>query len=139
MKPSQMPDFSRGLRGCESLLQPLKSPVTWTDSALGAHTENTVPGVPSTTIGCAPIFCCNRVWVPSLKRYRSSSDSREDKVGVPLGEESVGGLFTACLLYSCGARVRKSFTNCSLPTTSGRERIASRGCGMRHRQFGCSL
>ncbi len=43
MKPSQMPDCSRGTSLFESRFQPLKSPMTLTQSALGAQTANDVP------------------------------------------------------------------------------------------------
>src|SRR3972149_683694 len=38
MKPSQIPDTPFVLRGWELLFHPLKLPVTYTFSALGAHT-----------------------------------------------------------------------------------------------------
>jgi hypothetical protein len=43
MKPSQIPDCSRGNKPLAVLSQPLKSPITLTESALGAQTANEVP------------------------------------------------------------------------------------------------
>ena len=54
---------------------PLNCPTTLTRCALGAHTANAVPSTPSCTIGCAPSFVHRRRWVPSLKRWRSTSPS----------------------------------------------------------------
>ncbi len=43
MKPSQMPDWARWHKGWLPLSQPLKSPVTQTCAASGAHTAKWVP------------------------------------------------------------------------------------------------
>ena len=52
MKPSQMPDASRGWSWFAVRFQPLKSPITHTLSALGAHTANVAPS----PLRCAPSF-----------------------------------------------------------------------------------
>ena len=52
--------------------QPFQSPTTRTDLAFGAHTANCTP--PSAS-GWAPSNCHSRRWVPSPKRWRSSSPS----------------------------------------------------------------
>src|SRR5438270_5927500 len=67
-----MPELPRGCSGWASGFQPLKSAITETRSALGAHTANAVP--PGAT--CAPSLSNSRKWLPSLNRYRSSSVSR---------------------------------------------------------------
>ena len=51
-----MPDSATRARGCRSLLQPLKSPITQTASALGAKTAKEVPATPSTVRGWEPSF-----------------------------------------------------------------------------------
>src|SRR5205807_6078236 len=67
-----MPELPRGCSGWASGFQPLKSAITETRSALGAHTANAMP--PGAT--CAPSLSNSRKWLPSLNRYRSSSVSR---------------------------------------------------------------
>ena len=56
-KVSQMPDDPWGFRTCVSLLQPLKSPMTETRSASGAHTAKATPGPPS-----VPVVTCDPRW-----------------------------------------------------------------------------
>src|SRR5579864_8628967 len=75
MKPSQMPDVSRTYRPFACLSQPLKSPMTLTESALGAQTAKYVPS--GSCEGCAPIFSKRCECVPSLKRCRSKGLSSE--------------------------------------------------------------
>ena len=57
-----------GPSGCPRS-QPSNDPATATAWAFGAHTAKLVPPSP----GCAPNRRCRNRWVPSLKRYRSSS------------------------------------------------------------------
>jgi hypothetical protein len=52
----EMPDDPTGASGCADSFQPLKSPVTDTRSAFGAHTAKLVAGAPPTLRGCAPSF-----------------------------------------------------------------------------------
>ena len=58
MKPSQMPlPSQRGESGWAPGVQPLKPPTTLTSWALGAHTENATPSVPSLSANLwAPIL-----------------------------------------------------------------------------------
>src|SRR5215475_11907994 len=73
-----MPDWLRGASRCAVWSQPLKSPITDTAWAFGAHTAKYVRGVPSTAAsGCAPSFSNRRRCVPSLKRCRSRSLSSD--------------------------------------------------------------
>ncbi len=65
--PDQMPDPPIASRRCPR--QPSKSPSTSTDAALGAQTANHVP----VSSVCAPRHRCRWRWVPSLKRWRSTS------------------------------------------------------------------
>src|SRR2546429_4618127 len=75
MKPSQIPDCSRGYRPLAFLSQLLKSPITLTASALGAQTAKYVPS--GSCERCAPILSKRWPCVPSLKRCRSKGLSRE--------------------------------------------------------------
>src|SRR5262245_21015873 len=70
-----MPELPTGRSGCRPLSQPLKSPMTETYSADGAQTAKRVPTRPFSVIGWAPSFSYSRLWLPSLKRYRSSAVS----------------------------------------------------------------
>src|SRR2546427_4743442 len=65
-----MPEASRGRRGAEEASHRLKSPMTATDAAFGAQTAKYVPGVPLTSIGCAPSLSYRRAGFPSVKRER---------------------------------------------------------------------
>src|SRR5918911_115435 len=76
-KASQTPPVPRGASGVRPACQSLKSPMTLTLSASGAHTATLVPCTPSTTRGWAPIFSWARSHVPSANRYRSSSEKIE--------------------------------------------------------------
>src|ERR1700704_1941406 len=75
MKPSQIPDCSCGNKPLAVLSHPLKSPITLTESALGAHTANEVPS--GSVDRCAPSLSNRWLCVPSLKRWRSNGLSRE--------------------------------------------------------------
>jgi hypothetical protein len=69
MNDSHMPDSSHlGDILCESLFHPLKSPITDTLSALGAHTAKWTPPVPSFSVTWEPSFSYIFVWAPCLKR-----------------------------------------------------------------------
>ena len=69
MKPSQMPEPSqRAESGWRAASQPLKSPMTETEAALGAQTAKWVPSLPSMARGWAPSLSQSRKWLPSLKR-----------------------------------------------------------------------
>jgi hypothetical protein len=48
----------------------LKSPITLTRSAFGAHTPKCTPVVRPTVMRCAPSFSKIRLWVPSPNRWR---------------------------------------------------------------------
>ncbi len=49
--------------------------MTDTRAAFGAQTAKYVPSSPSLVAGCEPSFSYARSWVPSLKRWTSSSVS----------------------------------------------------------------
>src|SRR3989442_9095378 len=70
MKPSQIPDCSRGYRPLAFLSQLLKSPITLIASAFGAQTAKYVPS--GSCDGCAPSLSNRCPWVPSLNRCRSN-------------------------------------------------------------------
>src|SRR5919197_5609583 len=69
--PSQIPEWPRERRGCERGSHPLKSPITDTASAFGAHTAKYVPAVSPAERGWAPSRSASPAWVPSLNRYKS--------------------------------------------------------------------
>ena len=62
-----MPDAATAERGALDESQPFQSPITETDSAFGAHTENVVPATPPTVPGCEPSTDERLPWVPSEK------------------------------------------------------------------------
>ena len=66
--PSQMPGVASLRIGCARGSQPLKSPTTATERALGAQTAKRVPP-PGDEVRAS--FSYRRVCVPSRKRYRS--------------------------------------------------------------------
>ena len=66
-KPSQIPESATGASGWLVRSHPLKSPITETASAFGAHTANVVPATPATVRGCDPSTEARLPWVPSLK------------------------------------------------------------------------
>src|SRR5437867_12924095 len=81
-----MPDEPRACSGVASAFQLLKSPITLTASAFGAHTAKNTPVRPSgVVIGCAPNFWYTWACVPSLNRYRSKSVSGLATPGVAAG------------------------------------------------------
>jgi len=63
-----MPDSSFGRRTAAAGSQSLKSPITETRSASGAHTAKYAPSRPLTLMRWAPSFSYRWVWVPSLNR-----------------------------------------------------------------------
>src|SRR5215210_5020715 len=67
-----MPELPTGCSGVSSGFQLLKSPMTLTLSAFGAHTAKFVPSRPVLRRGCAPNLSYSRWCLPSLNRYRSS-------------------------------------------------------------------
>ena len=56
MKISQTPDGTSLRIGCTRPSQRLKSPMTLTRCALGAHTAKCTPVTPPTVITCEPSF-----------------------------------------------------------------------------------
>ena len=54
MKSSQIPDEPSERIACSRPSQELKSPITLTARADGAHTANAVPRTPSCSTTCAP-------------------------------------------------------------------------------------
>ena len=74
-KPSQTPLAPRQCIGVWSCSQPLKSPMTDTRAALGAHTRNRTASRPSRSTRCAPSR--RQLWVlrPSPNRNRSVAQS----------------------------------------------------------------
>src|SRR5262245_31463575 len=78
-KPVQIPELSTGASECAYFCQRLKSPITQTRSALGAQTAKWTPSLPPRMVGCEPRQRQRCVWLPSLKRYRSSG-VRSDSV-----------------------------------------------------------
>src|SRR5262245_15903558 len=77
--PVQIPELSAGVSACAFFCQRLKSPITQTRSALGAQTAKWTPSRPPITAGCEPSVRQRCVWLPSLKRYRSSA-AKSDSV-----------------------------------------------------------
>ncbi len=55
-KHSQMPEESMGRIGLAAASQPLKSPMTETQRAVGAQTAKRTPGTPSRSATWAPSF-----------------------------------------------------------------------------------
>ena len=78
-KSSQMPDGKRRRMGWRRASHALKSPITATRSALGAHTAKRTPCTPSTVTTLAPSASASLKCRPSLNRCRSSSPSSGPK------------------------------------------------------------